>query len=85
MILVDTSVWISHLRRPNSELIACLNAGSVLGHEMVIGELACGNLSDRAGFLSHLNAFPTAETLSSAELLLLIDTGGLMGTWHWVR
>ena len=79
MILVDTSVWINHLRCPNSELTACLNAGSVLSHQMVIGELACGNLSDRARFLSRLNALPAVETLSGAEVLSLIDTRGLMG------
>jgi predicted nucleic acid-binding protein len=44
MILVDTSVWIDHLRATDKGLIALLNSHQVLVHPFVIGELACGNL-----------------------------------------
>ena len=50
MILVDTSVWIDDVRRPNRKLRDRVDAGDVLSHDMVIGELACGNLPDRNGF-----------------------------------
>ena len=79
MILVDTSVWIDHLRDPNPELVACLNAGTVFSHEMVIGELACGNLANRSEFLQRLNALPMIETLPSAEVMSVIETRELMG------
>ena len=79
MILVDTSVWIDHLRDPNPELVACLNEGTVFSHEMVIGELACGNLGDRSQFLDHLNTLPTIKTLPIAEVLSVIETRRLMG------
>ena len=58
MILVDTSVWIDDLRRPSRKLRDRVDAGDVFSHEMVIGELACGNLPDRNGFLHRLGALP---------------------------
>ena len=44
MILVDTSLWVDHLRSRSRELVAALTNGEVLGHPHVTGELACGNL-----------------------------------------
>ena len=44
MILVDTSVWIEHLRSANAILRELLGDGEVLGHPFVLGELALGNL-----------------------------------------
>ncbi len=48
MILVDTSVWIDHLRHGDDALIALLNDTAVLMHPFVHGELACGNLKASA-------------------------------------
>ena len=39
MVLVDTSVWVDHLRRGNEELLALLNEGLVAVHPFVLGEL----------------------------------------------
>ena len=50
MILVDSSVWIDHLRSSNRELQALLDVGEVLTHEFVIGEIACGSMKNRARF-----------------------------------
>jgi predicted nucleic acid-binding protein len=47
MMLVDTSVWIDHLRRGDAELVAMLSEGQVLVHPWIVGELACDNLQDR--------------------------------------
>ena len=44
VILVDTSVWVEHLRQANAVLSRELDAGRVLIHPFVIGELACGRL-----------------------------------------
>ena len=52
MILVDTSVWVEHLRRREPVLEAALNACEVPMHPFVLGELACGNLKHRAEVLS---------------------------------
>ena len=79
MILVDTSVWIDDLRRPNRRLRDCVDAGNVLSHEMVIGEMACGNLPDRTGFLRRLGALPALPVLASDEVLVLIERHAWMG------
>ena len=58
MILVDTSIWVSYLRAGNSKLEQLLNDGEVTCHPFIIGELACGNIKNRAEILSLLNALP---------------------------
>ena len=60
MTLVDTSVWIAHLRTPDLRLAELLWRGRVLGHSFVIGENACGGLRDRAGWLRLLAEVPGA-------------------------
>ena len=47
MILVDTSVWVDHLRAGDAQLAVLLERSAVIMHAMVLGELACGNLKDR--------------------------------------
>jgi predicted nucleic acid-binding protein len=48
LILVDTSVWVDHLRKGDAALAALLERGAVAMHPFIIGELACGSLADRA-------------------------------------
>jgi hypothetical protein len=36
VILVDTSVWVDHLRRGDSELATALERGEVVCHDFVI-------------------------------------------------
>ena len=79
MILVDTSVWIDHLRGAEHTLVRNLEAGNVLTHSMVIGEIACGNLPDRSGTLRRMNTLPRIEELTHTEVLSLIESRGLMG------
>lgn len=79
MILVDTSVWIDDVRRPNRKLRDRVDAGDVLSHDMVIGELACGNLPDRNGFLRRLRELPAIPALANDELLALIEAHAWMG------
>ena len=61
MILVDTSIWVDHLRGADERLITLLNAGEVLGHPFVLGELALGNLRQRNVVLSGLLRLPQAD------------------------
>ena len=79
MILVDTSVWVEHLRRGLPRLATLLQEGEVLIHPWVIGELACGNLHNRQHVLDLLQGLPTALVASDAEVLLLIERDRLMG------
>jgi predicted nucleic acid-binding protein len=79
VILVDTSIWVEHLRRGLPRLATLLQEGKVLIHPWVIGELACGNLSRRHQVLELLQGLPAATVASDAEVLLLIERKRLMG------
>ena len=77
--LVDTSVWIDHLRSGNARLIELLREDSVLIHPAVIGELACGTLRKRAETLANLRLLPRAPEASLDEVLHFIDEHHLHG------
>ncbi len=79
MTLVDTSVWVEHLRSGNAALADELEAGSVLAHPFVIGELACGNLKNRREVLDLLGRLPSAPTATHAEALSFLERRALMG------
>lgn len=79
MILVDTSVWVDHLRRGEPALAEALENGEVAMHRFVLGELACGNLPDRARLFSWLSELPSAPLASHPEVLALIERRHLMG------
>ena len=80
MVLVDTSVWISHLRAGRPALARLLEAGRVLCHPLVIGELACGNLKRRSAILGLLKNLPRAVVADDGETLLFIDGNRLAGS-----
>jgi predicted nucleic acid-binding protein len=79
MILVDTSVWIDHLRAGDEQLTQWLGAGQVLVHPFVIGELALGNLRNRDTVLSALQDMPHAVVATELEVMRFIDQKGLFG------
>jgi predicted nucleic acid-binding protein len=79
MILVDTSVWIDHFRKGVASLKALLDAGQVLGHPFVVGELALGNLHRRNVILDALQALPQASVATESEVLRFIDQESLHG------
>ena len=79
MILVDTSVWVDHLRSGLPLLANFLEKGEVLIHPWVIGEIACGNLRNRNQVLDLLQGLPAAVVASDSEVLLLIERSNLMG------
>jgi len=79
MILVDTSVWIDHLRAGNQRLNDLLIAGEVVCHPMIIGELACGNLHRRKEIIALLHALPLIDRVSDDEVLFFIEKHRLYG------
>ncbi|MGD8331480.1 MAG: PIN domain-containing protein, partial [Acidobacteriota bacterium] len=79
MVLVDTSVWITHLHRPAGRLKALLEERRVFCHPLVIGELACGVLPNRAEFFALIHYLPTARTASHEEVLDFIERKQLWG------
>ena len=80
MILVDASIWVDHLRAGEPALAVLLEAGRVLAHPCVIGELALGHLRQRDIILSALADMPQAVVATEAEVLALIAAHGLAGT-----
>lgn len=79
MVLVDTSVWVHHLRSSNERLTSLLNDAEVTIHPFVIGELACGNLRNRKEILSLLHSLPSASLLDNEDVLFFIERHNLMG------
>ena len=79
MILVDTSIWIDHLRTGEPELSELLREGHVLAHPWVTGELALGHLSRRSEILGLLQNLPQATVATDDEVLTLVDQRHLFG------
>ena len=79
MVLVDTSIWINHLRKGQPTLREMLIDGEVTCHPFIVGELACGNLSNRAEFFSLLQTLPMVPVADQAEVLYFIEKHNLMG------
>lgn len=79
MVLVDTSVWVAHLRQGAIGLETLLHEGRVVCHPFVVGELACGNLQNRSEILSLLQALPQAIRAQHEEVIQFIENFRLMG------
>ncbi|MBX6363589.1 MAG: type II toxin-antitoxin system VapC family toxin [Gemmatimonadetes bacterium] len=79
MILVDTSVWVDHLRRGDAALAAALEAVAVCIHPFVLGELACGTLRNRREVLELLARLPGVPVATDEEALEFIERRALMG------
>lgn len=79
MILVDTSVWVDHLRKRDERLAGLLEQGSVLAHPFVIGEIALGTLRRRDVVLGALRHLPSAIVANEGEVLRFIEQNALFG------
>ena len=79
MILVDSSVWIGHLRSTDEQLMRLLESGQVLTHPSIIGELAVGHLADRTVLLTWLGSLQASLVASHEEILALIENNFLFG------
>ncbi len=77
MILLDTSVWIDHLRDSDHQVVAALERGQVLGHSWVTGELALGHIPNRNEVLRLLSRLPRATVAIEPEILGLVAAEGL--------
>jgi predicted nucleic acid-binding protein len=79
VILVDTSVWVDHLRSGDARVAALLETASVAMHLMVLGELACGNLKDRQTLLALWRNLPQLPAATDAEVLFFLERNRLWG------
>src|SRR5664279_5147022 len=73
MILVDTPVWIDHLRSPVAKFQRLLEDNLVLTHPWVVGEVALGSIKNRQRVLQAMNDLPAAIVAETTELHALLD------------
>jgi predicted nucleic acid-binding protein len=79
MILVDSSVWVDHLRQGDQRLVTLLEASQVLTHPFVVGEIALGSLKNRESILGSLKGLPQAATATDEEVQQFIESNALFG------
>jgi predicted nucleic acid-binding protein len=80
VILVDTSVWVDHLRKGDQVLGRLLFAGRVLAHPFIVGELSLGVLRQREAVLGALMDLPQATIATEEEVFRFIEANGLPGS-----
>ena len=79
MILVDSSVWVDHLRQGDQRLVTLLETSQVLTHPFVVGEIALGSLKNRESILGNLKGLPQAATATDQEVQQFIGSNALFG------
>lgn len=79
MILADTSIWVDHFAAGGTRLPELLAENDVLMHPFVRGELAMGNLADRAETLAWLDSLPPARLPTGSEVARLVEERQLYG------
>ncbi len=79
MVLADTNIWINFLRGKDQALGQMLWRGEIMMHWIVIGELATGNLANRAQFLTDLREMQMVQPATERESLVLIENRRLYG------
>jgi predicted nucleic acid-binding protein len=73
VILVDTAIWIDHLRSTESQLVGLLRDDEAGCHPLVIEELALGSIKQRGVVLDLLTNLYQFPVLAHDEVLQLID------------
>ena len=77
MILADTSIWVEHLRKGTGPLAKLLEESSVVIHPFIIGELACGSMTNRREILNLLAALPIVKIAQHAEAMRFVEQNRL--------
>lgn len=79
MVIVDTSIWIDHRRRGDTDHSRLLLAGRVFVHPFVIGEIARGVFANKSTILMNLQRLPATPIAKDAEILRFIAAHSLSG------
>ena len=79
MILVDTSVWVDHLHRPEPMLVDLLKRDEIASHPLVIEELALGSIARREVLLDSLGRLSRVTVASHGEVRELVEARRLWG------
>lgn len=80
MIVADTSIWIDHLRSSNPHMRMLLHDAAILQHRYIVGELAVGNLPDRANTLAILLGMTRVPIVSESEFYEFMEREPVAGT-----
>lgn len=78
-MLVDTSIWVEHLRHGQLGLISLLHRAEVPCHAFVIGELACGSIDRRSEILQLLRRLPSVPIVENEEVMTFVERHQLLG------
>jgi predicted nucleic acid-binding protein len=79
VILVDSSVWVDHLRKNEAGMRRLLGGGQVFSHPFVVGELAMGSFNRRDLLLKELSDLPQAKLAEDGEVLHFVSRHALFG------
>ena len=78
LVLVDTSIWVTHFREGQKHLTQLLEQSQVASHPYIIGELACGILKNGGEIIPLLEALPIVDVLEHMEIMEFIESRKLM-------
>ena len=79
-VLADTSVWVAHFRSANMVLSDLMTQDWVLGHPLILAEIACGTPpAPRARVLGDMALLAQAHAASLSEVLAFIEREKLYG------
>ena len=76
---MDTSVWIDHFHHSDEDLKVLLLSNQVCIHPYILGELSCGNISNRKEVLSLLRTLRSIDLVLDEEVFILIEERKLFG------
>ena len=77
MILADTSIWVDHFRRHNTEMEKRLSQGQIVMHPFIVAELALGSLHDRRKKLEDMEALLEVKVAQLNEVRHMIEAHAL--------
>ena len=78
-VLVDTSIWIDHLRNSEPVLVDLLERDQVCVHQSVITELALGNLKNRSIVLKAVERLMIVRSVDDRGVRHLVEERRLWG------
>jgi predicted nucleic acid-binding protein len=78
-MLVDTSIWVEHLRHSQHGLVSLLQRTDVQCHPFIVGELACGSLTRRSEILQLLRRLPSVQVVENEEVMTFVERHRLTG------
>ncbi len=77
MILADTSIWVDHFRKTDTELYRQLQRSNISIHPFIVAELALGNLPNRRKTIAYLDLLPTVKVANMSEVRRMIEARSL--------